>query len=146
MIVIALDIDGVLASYSNFFLGSIPAWQKAGMKVGILTGRSESGKEKIAEILTKFGIKMDFLIFKPDELDKIPNGIWKAAMCRIMKVDLLFDDMEHNDPVFVSDFMQTIGDTQIFTPISYKDQPDAHDNTTKDYVDKLVEILEGKKK
>ncbi len=141
--VIGIDIDGTLDRFGDFFQVSIPAWQKAGIKVGIITGRLESDKEYIANVLAKVGIKMDFLMFKPQEFvnKNIPNGVWKGILCRLVSVDILFDDMQHNDPAFITDFSQVIDKTQILTPINYKVEPDAQGKTTKEYAEEILNAL-----
>lgn len=146
--IIAIDIDGMLDRFGDFFQISIPAWQKAGTKVGIITGRPDSNKEHIAKILEKVGIKMDFLLFKPDIFQdmNLPNGIWKGVLCRMMKVDILFDDLEHNDPVVITDFAQVAERTQILTPINYLMKPDAEGATTQDYVQQMIDTLKDKAK
>lgn len=144
MLTIGIDIDGMLKSYPDFFETFIPAMQSTGNKVGILTGRSEKDKEHIAAMFEEAGLKMDFYIFKPDEFKKMPNGVWKAAMCRIFEIDFLYDDMQHNDPTFISDFSQTVGKTVLFTSFNYKSVPDASGDTLKDYVEEIIAALAGK--
>ena len=146
--IIGIDIDGMLDRFADFFQVSIPAWQKAGIKVGILTGRLESDKLHIAAVLAKVGIKMDFLLFKPQEFENanLPNGVWKGILCRIIEADILFDDMEHNNPAFITDFSQVVGHTQVLTPINYSQEPDAEGKTTRDYAEEMIEAIKGKLK
>lgn len=144
--VIAIDIDGVLDIYGDFFQLSIPAWQKMGAKVGIITSRLESDKKAVAEVLEKVGLKMDFLAFMPDDFQnkQIPHGVWKAILCRVMKVDILFDDMQRDDPTFIADFVEIVKTTKVFTPVEYGSQRDANSKTAVDYAEEMIELLQGK--
>jgi len=145
---IAIDIDGMLDRFADFFEVSIPAWQKAGIKVGIITGRAYEDKDTIIAILAKVGLKMDFMFFKPDLFtDKnIPNGVWKGIICRLVNIDLLFDDMEHNNPAVITDFAQIVTHTQILTPINYQTHPDAEGKTTSEYAEEMLKLIEAKLK
>lgn len=144
--VIAVDIDGVLDVYGDFFQVSVPAWQAVGVKVGIITSRLESDKSSVAAVLDQVKIKMDFLAFLPDEFANkgIPHGVWKAILCRVMKVDLLFDDFQRDDPTFIADFVEIAKGTKVFTPLEYGLQPDANDKTAVDYAEEMIELLQGK--
>lgn len=146
--VIGIDIDGTLDTFGDFFEVSIPAWQKAGIKVGIITARLESDKQSVADVLKKVGIKMDFLMFKPLEFQnaQLPDGVWKGVLCRLLEVDILFDDMERNDPTFVADITQILNGTQILTPVEYGKQLDGHDETTNEYAEQMINALGGKAK
>lgn len=146
--VIATDIDGVLDMpiLSDFFQISIPLWQKVGIKVGILTSRPESDKQIVAKVLEKCKLKMDFLAFMPDEFknQNLPPGVWKGVLCRLMKVDILYDDFQRDNPQFVADFVGIARDTQVLNPLSYNTLPDSNDKTSYDYAEQLIEALQGK--
>jgi hypothetical protein len=139
--IIALDIDGVVGTYPKFFEMFIPAMQSKGAKVGILTGRPESDKNAVVKALEGAGLKLDFYLFKPQEFEKFPNGVWKAVVCRYLGVDFLFDDFQHDDPEFVSDFVDVVGNTTVpFTTFHY-DGKDGNGSSIKDYVEQIVDYL-----
>jgi len=140
---IACDIDGMVKSYPEFFQYLIPGLQSEGCEVGLLTGIKEDQSEIVIDAFKKKGITLDFAYFKPEELNKLPNGVWKAVICRYKKIDYLFDDFQHDNPEFVADFIETIGDATVpFTTIMSKNKPDANGNTLKDYVEEIIQYLE----
>lgn len=120
--IIAVDLDGMLLAFPDFFSGFFKTMQSNSNAVGILTGRPESEKEEILKALAGIDIKPDFYIGMPDEMKKqdFPPGIYKATVCNDLKVDLLFDDFQTNDPKMLADFFSMNQTTVPFTSWAYK--------------------------
>src|SRR5947209_213184 len=116
--VCALDLDGMLFSFPEFFQVVIPCLQKAGHKVGILTARKESHTKESLKALLELGIKPDFYIAKPDDVE-LPDGLFKATVCNEMEIDYLFDDFEADNPTMLADFFSVAKHTVPFTSWGY---------------------------
>jgi hypothetical protein len=137
----AIDLDGMFILYPDIFEVFIPAVQAKGVEVGILTARPDKEKDEFVKAFDKVGLKFDFILFKPEALEHISNGAWKAVMCRALKIDYLFDDLQHDDPQFVSDFTEVVAGTTVpFTTFTYSGTND-HVNQLKDDVEEIIEHL-----
>jgi len=122
--VVACDLDGMLLAFPSFFSHFFKAMQNEEghpNKIGILTGRAESQKEKMVEVLNKMDIHPDFFIGMPDDMreKEYPAGIFKATVCNELGVDLLFDDFETDDPQMLADFFSLNQKTVPFTSFAY---------------------------
>lgn len=116
--IVAIDLDGMLLAFPDFFKTFVPAMQAGGCKVGVLTARTEDEKDGIEEALKEGGFKMDFCVTKPSDFSS-SDGTFKAIVCKEFDVDILFDDFETNDPKMLADFFSVNTHTVPFTSWAY---------------------------
>ena len=117
-LVVGVDLDGMLLAFMPFFKVFFACLQAGGNKVGILTARPEHDKEENLAQLKDLGITPDFYVGKPDDTN-LPDGVFKAAVCTKLGIDLLFDDFESSNPQMLGDFFATNATTVPFTSWAY---------------------------
>lgn len=103
---IAIDLDGTAwdKDYREFFTEFCHAMKKQGHRVGILTAHNCKLKVADLKLWSARGFpEPDFYICKTDvekselKLTEGNNGLWKARMVRLHRIDYLFDDMDGNE-------------------------------------------------
>jgi hypothetical protein len=120
-LVIATDLDGMLYAFPRVLIPMFKELQKAGNKVGILTAELDSNKDEIKDRMKELDFEPDFIITKPDALDKLPNGIYKGKVCKDLGIDLLYDDFQYSSGTMIADFFSTNeGRTEPFTGFAYR--------------------------
>lgn len=126
--IVAVDCDGMLFSFPEFFAHFFNAMQASGSSVGVLTARPDDQKEAILDALEKIGIKPSFFVGLPKDIEgkEISHGLFKAKVCNELEVDLLFDDFQTSDNAMLADFFSNNQKTVPFTSWAYT--PDAHKN------------------
>lgn len=93
---ISIDLIGTYYEHKEFFDEMAHAMQKAGHRVGIITGEREkdpyTGMDNRERFLRELGFKPDFFyLWGPNET--IANGdLWKAQRMELEGVALHFDD------------------------------------------------------
>lgn len=122
--IIAVDLDGMLFAFPDFFQKFFPAMQSQGNKVGILSARPDGQKEEVTNFLKENGIAPDFFIGMPEDKRKegFSQGIFKAVVCNELGVDILFDDFQYNDSQMLADFFTWNNKTTPFTGWAYRPQ------------------------
>lgn len=123
--IVAWDLDGMLLAFPDYAKFFFKAFQDQGVKVGVLTGRPTKEKEMITKALEEVGIHPDFVTTMPDNLKvrSFPVGIFKGIVCTNLKVDVLYDDFESDDPTMMGDFFTYNQSTTIFTGFAYNPDP-----------------------
>src|SRR6266566_4899474 len=113
---IAVDLDGTILSFPDFFKEFFKAMQSTGNSVGILTRRPDEESKKMIEVLASMGIKPDFYVGMPRGIDKknYPAGIFKGIACKDLEIDVLFDDFESDNPQMLADFFSVNQHTEPF--------------------------------
>jgi len=93
---ISIDWNGCYPEHKEYFDAMALAMQKAGHRVGIITGEREKDPynktDKTKEILGYLGFKPDFLVLW-GEYETIANGnMWKAQKLIDNQIAMHFDD------------------------------------------------------
>ena len=86
---ISIDLDGCYWEHKMYFDLMAEAMQKAGHRVGVITGRRD--KERPA-IIEQVGFKMDFLHVWGDDEAIVNGSAWKVKMMIHESVSVHFDD------------------------------------------------------
>lgn len=120
--IIAVDLDGMLLAFPEFFAHFFPSMQAAGNVIGILTTRDDGKKDEILEELeSKLGIKPQFFITMPNSFeDEMSHGKFKAKVCNDLEVDILFDDFQASDNKMLAEFFSINQRTVPFTSWAYE--------------------------
>lgn len=123
---VAVDIDGILSAYPEYFQFFIKAMQNAGAKVIVLTARPSDELEELGEVFKKVDINPDYLITMPEKMKEMrfPPGIYKAFICKYLQINVLYDDFQSNDPEMISDFFEYNQDTIPFSSFAYDPNKD----------------------
>jgi hypothetical protein len=112
---LAIDIDGTITQHPAYFITLVKAWRAQGLGVLILTARRESDRGATVRELVGLGFPAPLfereaanLVMFPKEypwpytdqlaetLWRQEHALWKAAMCRMLDVDVLYDDCPYN--------------------------------------------------
>jgi hypothetical protein len=123
--IVAVDLDGMLIAYPEYFKFFFKAYQSQGAKVGILSARPASEKDFIEDALNKVGIKPDFVMLMPDDMKQrdVSPGIFKAIVCNELGVDVIYDDFQYDDNKMMGDFFTYNQRTKPFTSFAYDPEP-----------------------
>ena len=81
---IAVDLDGTISEYPEFFKIFTKAMSEAGCKIYVLTDRSPGTEQEVAEELRGYGITYDVI--------KITG--WKSRYILKDGIEVLFDDVD----------------------------------------------------
>jgi len=82
---IAVDLDGTISEYPEFFKGFCKAMREAGCRIYVVTDRPEGMEEAVAEQLEGYGVTYDEI--------KITGE--KSRYIVKEGIEVLFDDMDH---------------------------------------------------
>jgi hypothetical protein len=118
---IAVDLDKTLYAFPEFFAKLFECMQSTGNQIGVLTAEDDP-VENITNTLDKAGIKPDFIIQRPENLQDFPIGIFKGEVCKRLDIDVLYDDFESSDPKIISDFFLANSKTIPFTSWGYNNK------------------------
>ena len=81
---IAIDLDGTISEYPDFFKLFTKTMQKAGCRIYIVTDRPQGSEEQVAEELKNYGITYDFIEITSD----------KARYILKKNINVLYDDTD----------------------------------------------------
>jgi uncharacterized HAD superfamily protein len=84
---IALDIDGTITDHLEFFRFLSTALRGHGHWIVIITYRSASARVRTEQELAQWGIVYDELYF-------VEAFEGKAHLCKLMEIDVFFEDMD----------------------------------------------------
>jgi phosphoglycolate phosphatase-like HAD superfamily hydrolase len=116
----AVDLDGMLLAFPHVLIPLLATLQKAGARVGVLTARPDHEQEDIGKAAAEVGFTPDFVVCKPDDLAPLPDGVFKAEVCTKLGIDVLYDDMESDNPTMIADFFAHNTHTVVFTSWAYQ--------------------------
>lgn len=124
--IVAVDYDQMITAFPEYFKVFFSAMQKAGNKIGVLSGRKESERNEIEKTIDSYDIEPDFCILMTDDIaGKYPVGIFKAKVCNYLGVDVLYDDFQYSDHAMLSDFFSINSTTIPMTSFAY--QPESEE-------------------
>lgn len=94
---ISLDMDGTCVAKPEFFREFMAAMQARGHKVGILTGRPDTGQVKTLEQLSNLGFpKPDFYFGRTPEYMPLNGAHFKSMIIKREKIEIHFDDYDYD--------------------------------------------------
>jgi hydroxymethylpyrimidine pyrophosphatase-like HAD family hydrolase len=95
---ISLDMDGTCIAKSEFFRELMVSMQARGHKVGILTGRPDTGQAQTFEQLSKLGFpKPDFYFGRTPEYMPLNGAHFKSMVIKREKIEIHFDDYDYDN-------------------------------------------------